>query len=112
MELKAKIWITHHGGIAFGKGRAQLLDAIEKTGSISAAARLLGLSYRHAWSMLESSERLLRRSLVERTRGGRRGGGARITPYAARLLEKYRSIGDRFSQLAREESHELDGIPD
>ncbi len=108
MEIKSKVWLMNEGRMVFGKGRRELLEAILAAGSISAAARGLGLSYRHAWSMINSSEKRLRRKLVERVRGGAGGGGARITAYAARLLEKYRSIEREFERLAGEKTRELE----
>ena len=107
MELNFKIWLTHGGEMVFGRGRAELLEAIDRTGSISAAARRMGLSYRHAWAMLDSSEKHLRRELVERARGGAGGGGARMTAYGRRLLERYRSVETEFAALAGKKANEL-----
>lgn len=77
MELNAKVWMSQNGRVVFGRGRAELLDAIDAAGSISAAARRLGMSYRHAWTILRTSEKRLGRPLVHRSRGGAGGGGAR-----------------------------------
>ena len=107
MELNSKIWITHKGEMVFGRGRAQLHEAVERTGSLSEAARRLGLSYRHAWSMLDSSERHLGKALVKRTRGGAGGGGAALTAAGRNLLGKYLAIEQRFEEFARDQSHEL-----
>jgi len=101
MELKAKIWIERGGKLVFGRGRAELLEATERTGSMSAAARELGMSYRHAWSMLRASEQRLGKPLLERRRGGAGGGGARLTPLGKALLVKFRSIEKEFWDLAR-----------
>ena len=102
MEIHAKVWLTHGGKMVISRGRAQLLEAVEATGSSSAAARELGMSYRHAWSMLRASEEHIGRPLLEKSRGGVRGGGARLTPYGHRLLKQYRELEARFESLKSE----------
>ena len=59
MELRSKVWLLHKGKMVFGRGRAELLEAIGRTGSISAAARELELSYRHAWPMIRARAKRL-----------------------------------------------------
>ena len=112
MELKAKLWIEEDGLLVFGKGRAQLLRAIERTGSISAAAREMGMSYRHAWAMLKASEQRLGRPLLRRSRGGAGGGGTELTTHGRALLEKFRSVEAEFMELAGEKEHELRSLLD
>ena len=107
MELNAKAWITHNGEMVFSRGRAELLEAIDATGSISAAARRLDMSYRHAWSMIRASEDHLGRPLLDRTKGGAKGGGASLTDAARALLEAYRAIENNLSDFVREERKTL-----
>lgn len=107
MELKFKIWMEHKGRIVFGRGRAILMEAIASTGSISAAARRLDMSYRHAWAMVRASEERLGRPLLVRSKGGRGGGGARLTALARTLLREYRAVEARLSESARKESRSL-----
>ena len=109
MKLRAKIWIEAEGGHVFGKGRAALLDAVEREGSIQAAARRAGVSYRRAWSLLKASEDRWGRSLVETTRGGAGGGGARLTEAGRILLQAYRRIEPRILGILEEGQRELDG---
>ena len=75
--------------IAFGPGKAALLQAIERTGSISAAARELQMSYRRAWLLVEDMNRCFKRPLVETATGGAKGGGARITDNGRVVLARY-----------------------
>jgi len=112
MKLKVKVWIEREGELVFGRGRAELLERIEKAGSISAAADGLGMSYRHAWSMLRTSEERLGRPLVERTRGGPGGGGATLTAEANALLQEFRAVEADFAKLAREKERELQTLLD
>ncbi len=88
LKLKAQILVD--GEIAFGPGKADLLDAIAAHGSISAAARALGLSYRRAWLMVDAMNRLFADPPVETARGG--PGGAKLTPAGRALLADYRAL--------------------
>lgn len=73
----------------FGPGRVALLRAIEATGSISAAARRMGMSYRRAWLLVEAMNHEFREPLVTRHIGGVSGGGAALTPFAQNLAAHY-----------------------
>lgn len=75
-----------------GPGKADLLAAIGETGSISAAGRRLGMSYRRAWLLVETMNRCFRAPLVAAAKGGRSGGGARLTPAGAEALARYRAM--------------------
>ena len=112
MELKAKVWLEEGGALCFGRGRADLLQAIDGTGSISAAARQMGMSYRHAWTMLKASEQRLGRTLVRRSKGGAGGGGARLTDDARALLRRFHAIEGDFVTLTLEKQHELEALFD
>ena len=78
--------------IAIGPGKADLLEAIERCGSISAAARDMGMSYRRAWLLADTMNRCFRGDLIAAAPGGRRGGGARLTPLGREVLERYRAM--------------------
>lgn len=108
MKLRAKIWIEKDGEHLFGRGRAELLEAIQREGSIQAAAARMGLSYRHAWTMLKTSEQRYGKRLVETTRGGTGGGGARVTEVGRMLLGLFRRIESGLEQLIKEGQVELD----
>ncbi len=78
--------------IAIGPGKADLLDAIARSGSISAAAREMGMSYRRAWNLVEVMNRSFRNPLVETLTGGSGGGGAQVTELGADVLTRYRTM--------------------
>ncbi|MFN4263769.1 MAG: winged helix-turn-helix domain-containing protein [Thioalkalivibrionaceae bacterium] len=80
------------GWIALGPGKVRLLDAIENTGSISAAARSLGMSYRRAWNLVDAMNRCFRQPLVDTEIGGSAGGGARITAAGEEARQRYRDM--------------------
>jgi len=77
---------------ALGPGKAELIARISETGSISAAARAMGMSYRRAWQLAEALNRDFRAPVIETAIGGRRGGGARVTPFGERLLGEFRAM--------------------
>ena len=78
--------------IAFGPGKAELLQHIADTGSISAAARNMAMSYKRAWQLVDEMNRLFRKPLVTTAAGGAQGGGAALTPDGTTILESYRAI--------------------
>lgn len=75
-----------------GPGKAALLEGIARTGSISAAGRELGMSYKRAWMLVEALNAMFREPLVESARGGARGGGASLTETGQQVLALYRGI--------------------
>lgn len=77
---------------AVGPGKIALLEAIAETGSISAAARKLGMSYRRAWMLVDDLNRHLASAVVEAAPGGRHGGGTTLSPTGRRLVALYRGI--------------------
>ena len=87
----------------FGPGKADLLDAVGRTGSISEAARSMGMSYRRAWLLLDAASKILggRRLIVAAT-GGTRGGGARLTPFGREVVTTYRAMMARIDRASRD----------
>jgi molybdate transport system regulatory protein len=78
--------------VRVGPGRVRLLELIAERGSISAADRALGVSYRRAWLLLDELHRTFAEPVVEGQIGGRGGGGAVVTPFGIRLIASYRTI--------------------
>lgn len=78
--------------IAFGPGKADLLDAIARTGSIAAAARDMEMSYRRAWLLVDAMNRCFRNPLVNSTSGGNQRGGASLTDTGHDVLRQYRAL--------------------
>ena len=82
---------------AMGPGKAELIERISQTGSISAAARAMGMSYRRAWQLVEALNRDYRERVVDTATGGTRGGGARVTPFGKQILALFRSMEEKAS---------------
>src|SRR5690606_30778690 len=78
--------------IAMGPGKADLLEAIEREGSISAAGRAMGMSYRRTWMLVDTMNRCWDMPLVETAMGGKQGGGARVTELGRSILQQYRAL--------------------
>ena len=81
--------------IAIGPGKAELLRLIEEMGSISAAAREMGMSYRRAWTLVETMNGAFREPVVEAAIGGRGGGGAQVTDFGREALNRYLAMEEK-----------------
>jgi molybdate transport system regulatory protein len=92
MKLKSKIWLEHEGKLIFGLGKCGILKAVAKYGSLNTAAKKLGMSYRSVWSHINAVEKRFGRALLIKTKGGKNGGGARLTPFADKLVERFVKI--------------------
>lgn len=90
--LKIKIQLYCGDEIAMGPGKADLLDAIAGHGSISAAGRALGMSYRRTWMLVDAMNRCWNEPLVETLAGGSHGGGAHVTARGREVLSHYRAL--------------------
>jgi molybdate transport system regulatory protein len=93
--LKLKIQLYCGEEIAMGPGKADLLDEIRRCGSISAAARAMGMSYRRAWLLVDAMNRCWREPVVETSPGRARVGGARVSAFGESLLARYRTLQAR-----------------
>ncbi|MGB9038913.1 MAG: LysR family transcriptional regulator [Acinetobacter calcoaceticus] len=91
-KLKLQIRILSEQNIAFGPGKAELLEAIERTGSISQAAKSMNMSYRRAWQLVDTMNQCFETALVETQTGGTHGGGAAITALGQKVLQQYRKM--------------------
>jgi len=91
-RLKVKIQLYCGDEIAMGPGKADLLDAIVRGGSISRGAKLMGMSYRRAWLLVDAMNRCWSMPLVETDPGGGRDHGGRVSQLGHRVLELYRTM--------------------
>ncbi|AOV17708.1 LysR family transcriptional regulator [Acidihalobacter aeolianus] len=91
-EARPRIRILRGRDIAIGPGKADLLQAIDATGSISSAARQMDMSYRRAWLLVDTMNQCFVTPLVDTAVGGSGGGGARLTPLGLEVLQRYRAM--------------------
>jgi molybdate transport system regulatory protein len=99
MRVCTKVWLEDdEGRLLLGDGRLKILAAIQSTGSLSAAARELNMSYRAAWGKIRATEKRMGIRLVEGVAGGPSHGGATLTPAGRKLLEAFESFHERAVQ--------------
>lgn len=91
-SVRFRLRITAGDDIAIGPGKIALLEAIAETGSITAAAKQIGMSYRRAWLLLDELNNALKRPAVDSIKGGQRGGGSALTAVGLQLIERYRHV--------------------
>ncbi len=101
--LKLKAQLLCGDELAMGPGKADLLEAIDREGSISAAGRALGMSYRRSWLLVDAMNRCWVHPLVEAVPGGGEGRGARLTASGRQVLSAYRALQARLAQTAEGE---------
>jgi molybdate transport system regulatory protein len=109
MQIDGRFWLTKDQQSFLGAGRVELLERIDATGSINAAAKEMKMSYKAAWERINGMNTLADQPLIERTTGGRGGGGTKLTPYARELIatfhrfnELHRQFIDRFSEAGND----------
>ena len=90
--VKSRIWIELNDEILMGEGRVRLLKAIDKHGSLSKAAKSLGMSYKKAWSLIDTMNNRGEELLTVNKVGGSSGGGTTITAYGRRMIEMFDAI--------------------
>lgn len=111
LAVDGAVWLTVGGESFGGKGRIELLRAIAEQGSITHAAKSVGMSYKAAWDAIDRMNTLAGEPLVARSAGGRGGGSTRLTPRGLRLVERFGQIDAvhrRFLKLLDDESIDLE----
>jgi molybdate transport system regulatory protein len=89
-SLRLRITLTP--GTLLGPGKADLLEGIRETGSIAAAARRMGMSYKRAWYLIDTMNSYFREPVVFSNKGGKTGGGAQLTTTGRAVLDRYRRL--------------------
>ena len=90
---------------SLGPGKIRLLEAIRDSGSLSQAARDIGMSYRRAWLLVESLRRCFREPVTLASTGGKEGGGMQVTDFGDALIRSYRELERDFEALAARRFH-------
>lgn len=116
-QVRSKVWVQDaEGNVVFGAGRLRILEAIERYGSIRAAALELNMGYRAIWARIQATEERLGAPILEKKKGGRSGGGSRLTPLGEKLVRDFRALQ---STIERQSDHvfadtfgnDLDTVP-
>jgi molybdate transport system regulatory protein len=103
-----RLTLVMDSGARIGPGKAALLESVHSTGSISAAARSMGMDYKRAWLLIDSLNRAFVTPAIERSTGGVGGGGAVLTPFGQELLERYRRLEAGAAALAKSDLKSLE----
>lgn len=109
-DPRLRLRVVFGDGAMIGPGKADLLERIRDTGSISAAGRAMGMSYKRAWMLVETLNALFREPLVESTRGGAQGGGAHLTDAGTAVLALYRRMEARATEAAADDIATIHGM--
>jgi molybdate transport system regulatory protein len=109
-ENRLSIRIDLTNGDRIGPGKIALLEAIKTSGSISAAARRIDMSYRRAWLLVEEINAALKAPAVAAATGGKRGGGATITPVGEEVITLYRAIERSAHESATKEFRAVERV--
>jgi len=96
---RIKLWVVFGDRVKFGEGRAELLEAVERLGSLKKAVERMGMSYRAAWGYFRDLERAAGIDLLERQPGGGPAGGTRLTPAGRRFVRQYRRFSGGLEAL-------------
>lgn len=106
--LKVRIVFGERGML--GPGKADLLELIRETGSIAAAGRRIGMSYKRAWTLVETMNSMFAEPLVKSSRGGASQGGAELTPAGAHVLDLYRTFVGKAQRAGEKELAALEAL--
>lgn len=105
-RLRLRIYLD--GDHSLGPGKVGLLEAVDQHGSISAAARSMGMAYRHAWEMIDDMNQCFREPVIETATGGPRGGGAALTEFGRDLIRRFRALERKASHAISSDLAALD----
>jgi molybdate transport system regulatory protein len=100
LKVAFKIWLDNRGK-AFGQGPYELLKRVKKTNSLHEAAHQMDMSYSKAWKLIQTMEKRLGFSLLDKKIGGLSGGGSQVTPKGKELMKRY----ERFEKDVRQAIH-------
>ncbi|MDY6838036.1 MAG: LysR family transcriptional regulator [Thermodesulfobacteriota bacterium] len=111
MKIRTKVWIDDdQDRVVFGSGRARMLEAIDRLGSMNKAAKEMKMSYRAVWGRIKSTEERLGAKILATSPGGGKRRGSILTPTGKRLLEKYRLLKRKIVIQADQAFEEIFGI--
>ena len=103
-EIRVRCWVDVNGVKFFGPGRAELLELIEESGSISKAAKAMGMSYKKAWIMIDELNAAAQKPYVISRAGGNQGGGAEVTDAGKKVIAAYHKLNDKLNSIVEKET--------
>ncbi len=109
-KIRSRIWIEVGDKVLVGEGRIRLLKEIEAKGSLSKAAKSIGMSYKKAWTLIDAVNKSAKEAVVTTSVGGQKGGGTIITPYGKHLIAAFETINAKCWSFLDQEFKDLKGI--
>jgi molybdate transport system regulatory protein len=106
MQIKANFWVEKDGEVVLSRWRVALLQAIDESGSISAAAELMGIPYRRAWDRVHECEERLGLKLIDTQTGGLGGGGAQLTREGIEYVTRFQHFSNGLDELIKDRFRE------
>ncbi|MGI3166859.1 winged helix-turn-helix domain-containing protein [Pseudooceanicola sp. 200-1SW] len=107
---RIRIRLDYGDGAVMGPGKAELMEGIARTGSIAAAGRAMGMSYKRAWQLVEAMNAMFSQPLVLSSRGGAKGGGAHLTETGETVLAAFRALEEAARQAGAPALAQLDAL--
>ena len=107
-KVKSRIWIEGKNGTFLAEGRIELLKQIIESGSISAAAKSMKMSYKKAWEIIDGMNKEAKKPLVIRVSGGKGGGGTQVTPAGEKAIKLYQKLNTKCQKYMDKVMLELD----
>ena len=107
-KINSRIWIEADDNMLLGRGRVELLKAIDKAGSLSKAAISIKMSYKKAWDLIDSVNKSGALPAVRTSTGGKDGGGTVLTDYGKEIISIYEGINQKCKQFLEEELKKID----
>ena len=102
-KIENRIWIEKDGFPFIGNGRVTLLEYIHETGSMTKAAKKLGMSYKKAWELVKSMNEQANQPLVSKETGGKNGGGTQLTNAGLKMIQQFRVLEEKSRAFLLEE---------
>jgi molybdate transport system regulatory protein len=112
LKIEGRLWLSQDDRNLAGHGRIDLLQRIDETGSISQAAKSIGMSYKTAWDAVDAMNNLSGAPLVERSTGGKGGGGTHVTERGKRLIAAFKRIAQEHERFLQSLSDEIEDFAD
>jgi molybdate transport system regulatory protein len=109
-EIRVRCWVDIGGVKHFGPGPAELLELIEESGSISKAAKKMGMSYKKAWDLVEKINARGQSPYVITRKGGKEGGGTEVTPTGKKVIASFRKLNNKIQTIVKKETELLKWI--
>lgn len=104
IEIKLRHWVYIDGNKFLGPGRCEILEHIDQTGSISKAAKIMGLSYKKAWELVDSMNSQGKGPYVITQKGGAKGGGTELTDAGKTLMNAYKQLDNKLMEVVKAET--------